>query len=448
MFVFGRPEGILRVSAYGGTPALIVEAEEGEQVYGPQVLPGGEWVLFTVTTVMGANRWDEAQIVVQSLNSGARKVLWEGGSDARYIPTGHLVYALGGVLYAMVFDLDSLEVVGGPVSLIEGIARAPNPGSQTATAHFSFSNGGSLVYLKGAVSAFNEGTLVMVDREGEVEPLGAPRRRYDDLRLSPDGQRLAAQVWGEQSDVWIYDIPRKTLTRLTFEGHNDTPIWTPDGKRVTFDSSRTGGRDLFWKPADGSGTADQLTTSQSPQFSTSWTPDGKFLAFREVNETSDIWVLSLADEPKPEPFLQTRFQEGAGMFSPDGRWLAYTSNESGQFEIYVQPFPGPGGKWQISTGGGSEPIWAHSGRELFYRNGPLMMMVDITTEPGFSAGNPKLLFEGQYFANQAPANANYDVTPDGQRFIMIKAADEEQEQIQINVVTNWFEELKERVPVP
>ena len=171
MIVFGRPEGILRVSANGGSPVLIVEAEEGEQVYGPQVLPGGEWVLFTATTVAGANRWDEARIVVQSLNSGERKVLWEGGSDARYLPPGHLVYALEGVLYAMVFDVDSLEVVGGPVSLIEGLARAPVPATQTGTAHFSFSDGGSLVYLNGTGSASSLGTLALADRNGAVEPL-------------------------------------------------------------------------------------------------------------------------------------------------------------------------------------------------------------------------------------------------------------------------------------
>ncbi len=292
-----------------------------------------------------------------------------------------------------------------------------------------------------------ERTLVWVGRQGAVEPLAAPPRVYSDPRLSPDGQQVAVEA-SEPPHIWIYDIPPGTLTRLTFEGWNDSPLWAPDGKRVAFSSNRASGPlNLFWKAADGSGQAEQLTARKHHQRPLSWSPEGQVLAFSELHSTtaSDIWVLPLQGERKPRPFLQTRFDEGAAVFSPDGHWLAYTSNESGRYEVYVQPFPGPGGKWRISTEGGHEPVWAKSGRELFYRNGNKMMAVEITTQPTFRAGTPTLLFEGQY-VQPGPRRANYDITPDGQRFLMIKEYEQREAATQINVVLNWFEELKRLVP--
>ena len=203
---------------------------------------------------------------------------------------------------------------------------------------------------------------------------------------------------------------------------------------------------IFWQPADGSGKPERLTTSQYPQTPQSWSPDGQLLAFREQTATTgnDIWVFRLSDR-KAEPFLKTPFPEGPARFSPDGRWVAYRSSESGRNEIYVQPFPGPGGKWQISTEGGGEPVWNPNGRELFYRNGNKMMAADITMQPGFAAGKPRLLFEGPYVP--APTAApNYDVSPDGQRFLMLKASQQQQAVTQIHVVLNWFEELNRQAP--
>jgi len=449
IIVFGQgARGLWQVPGAGGTKQPLVTGDSLAGVFGhgPQILPGGKVVLFTLTRT---RNWNDAQIVVQDLETGERRVLVEGGTDARYLPTGQLVYVRDGTLLAVPFDLKRLAVAGGPVPIVEGIAQSPG---QTGAAHFSLSSSGSLVYVPGNTGPPNS-TLVWVDRQGTIKPLEAPARQYRDPRLSPDGQRLALRIIGDSTDIWVYDITRLTLTRLTFEGINQHPVWTPDGSRVAFRSTRREQSNLFWKPADGSGQAERLTTGQQVQSPSSWSPDGQLLAFFERSPAEpagdsgnyDIWVLPLAGDRKPRPFLQTPFGEGEAVFSPDGRWLAYVSNESGRQEIFVQPFPGPGGKWQISTGGGIEPVWARSGRELFYRNGDQMMTVDTTTQPSFRAGAPRLLFEGNFLTGTA-FRANYDVTPDGQRFVMVQQGEGVSGVSQIHVVLNWFEELKRRVP--
>jgi Tol biopolymer transport system component len=251
-----------------------------------------------------------------------------------------------------------------------------------------------------------------------------------------------------ESQIWLYDLSRETLTRFTFEGnYNPLPVWTPDGKRIAFESNKEGPLNIFWQLADGGGGLERLTTSEYLNAPHSWSPDGKLLAFIEVNPSTqrDIWVLRLGDR-KAEPLLRTRFDETSPRFSPDGRWLAYISDESGRYEVYVQPYPGPGGKWQISTEGGTEPVWNRNGRELFYRSGDKVMAMDIATQPNFAAGTPRMLFEGPYESPPVP-NANYDVSPDGQRFLMLKPTEQaETAPTQINVVLNWFEELKQKVP--
>jgi Tol biopolymer transport system component len=246
----------------------------------------------------------------------------------------------------------------------------------------------------------------------------------------------------------LYDLSRETLTRLTFEGtSNLNPSWTPDGKRIAFVSNMKGPQNIFWQLADGSGGLERLTNSENGNYPALWSRDGQLLAFVEVNPTTgyDIWVLRISDH-KAEPFLRTPSNEVQPRFSPDGRWIAYASNESGRYETYVQPYPGPGGKWQISTDGGAEPVWNPTGRELFYRSGDKMMAVDIVTQPGFSAGKPRMLFEGSYEVSAA-STPSYDVSTDGQRFLMLKPVEQTQAApTQINVVLNWFEELKQKVP--
>jgi eukaryotic-like serine/threonine-protein kinase len=225
-------------------------------------------------------------------------------------------------------------------------------------------------------------------------------------------------------------------------------IWTPDGKRLTFRSMVSSSLNLHWMPADGSGTAERLTTSENQQSPGSWSPDGHVLAFSEQDSTTgwDIWALKLEGDRRPHPFLQTPFNEGGPIFSPDGGWLAYQSDESGRLEIYVRSFPGPGGKWPISTEGGTEPVWARNGRELFYRNGDKLMAAAVETKPTFVAAKPKLLFEAHYETGLYPSFPSYDVSPDGQRFLMIKPSEQESAATQINVVLNWSEDLKRRVP--
>jgi Tol biopolymer transport system component len=253
-------------------------------------------------------------------------------------------------------------------------------------------------------------------------------------------------------NVWVSEVARGTLTKLTFGANNFLSAWSPDGQRLAFASDRTGQWNLFRMPADGSGAAEPLLKSDYPQLPNSFSPDGRLLAFTDFHPDTlaDISLLPLAGERRPRPFLQTPFAEWGAVFSPDGRWIAYVSNESDSDQVYVRPFPGPGGKWQISTDEGREPVWAPDGRELFYRrhNGREVMAVSIKTEPEFTAGPPRVLFEGRYEEGELHVIQNYDLAPDGQRFVMIKRSEPDRGPTQLNVVLNWFEELNRRVPRP
>ena len=438
-------QGIWKVPASGGKPEVLipVDSEKDEIAHGPQILPDGQAVLFTLGTAGMA--WDESQIVVQSLETGERKVLINGGRDARYAPTGHLVYTREETLLAVPFDLAKLEVTGGPVPIVEGVQQAEASGA----AQFSFSNSGSLVYLPSGQEVLST-TLVWVNRQGQMTPLAENQRSYQHPRLSPDGKRIAGGIRsGTDLDIWIYDIDRDTHTRLTFEGVNGRPVWTLDGKRVAFDSSRSGTVDLYWKLADGSGEAELLLKGEGGlQRLVTWTPDGQILAFagQDANRGYDILILPLEGDRTPAPFLATSFDERAPAFSPDGHWLAYISNESGKNEVYVQPYPGPGGKRLISTNGGTEPVWSADGRELFYRQGIQIMAVAVETQPTFTTGTPQVLFAGSEYPADPAGHQGYDVSADGQRFLMVRS----QQGIgatSLYVVLNWFEELKRLAPV-
>ena len=297
--VFGQPTGIVRVSANGGQPEMLVSVKDGEVMYGPQVLPGGEWLLFTVATAATTEAWDKAQIVVQSLKSSERKTLVSGGSDGRYLPTGHLVYARGGVLFAVPFDLPRLAVTGGPVPIVEGVKRSQGT---TGAAHFSVSSTGSLVFVPGPASTFSTlSDLALVDRNGAVQPLKLPPGPYEYPRLSPDGKRIAfGSDDGKSAVVWIYDVAGVgSACRLTLGGRNRVPVWSADGERVAFQSDRDGDLGLFWQRADGTTAAERLTkpdkdTAHVPE---SWSPDGKTLLFSVAKGSSyAVAALSLPDK--------------------------------------------------------------------------------------------------------------------------------------------------------
>jgi serine/threonine protein kinase/Tol biopolymer transport system component len=444
MIVFSNSNsaGLSRVSAIGGNPHILttVDRGKGESSHRwPQFLPGGKEILITVATGSG---WDEQHIAALRLGTEEKRIILRGGHTGRFIPTGHLVYYRAGALLAVLFDPVRMEVVGNPPETVaEGVAQSES----IVGAQYSFSETGSLAYVSAGLRQFDR-RLVWVDREGKVEPLAAPIRAYFYQRLmgpslSPDGRQIAVQIESRYREIWIYDIARGTLTRLTTEsGSNYFPIWTPDGKRITYLGFRAGYRNLYWRDADGTGDEEQLTTGENQQLSTSWSPDGKWLIYSELSPATgyDIWMLSVDGERKQKPFLRTQFTESNAQFSPDGRFLAYQSDDSGRTEIYVRPFPGPGGKYQISIEGGENARWARNGRELFFRNGNAMMAVDIKMQPAFTAGKPRLLFEGQL--------GDGDVAPDGKRFLMVQPVDPEP-PTRIHLVLNWFEELKQRVAI-
>jgi eukaryotic-like serine/threonine-protein kinase len=452
--LFGQDhKGIMRVSANGGTPEVLVSVKDGEQAYGPQILPGGETVLFTLVTGTAADRWDKAQIVTQSLRSGERKTLVNGGSDGRYVPTGHLVYALGGVVFAVPMDLRRLEVTGGPVPIIEGVRRAAASG--TGAAQFDFSRAGSLVYLPGPISPMsNLSDLALIDRKGGVEAMKLPLNPYQHPRVSPNGTQIAFGTEdGKDAIVWIYDLGSTTSTRrLTFGGRNRFPIWSADGQRVAFQSDREGDLGIFWQRADGSGAAERLTkpdqgTSHVPE---SWSPKGeRFLFGMTKGPSVSLWTYSLLDK-KPTSFADVQSPNPINAaFSPDGRWVAYTVTEGAVNGIYVQPFPATGAKYLVSRTSAVAPVWSRDGRELVSQpQGGQGAVQTITTQPSFSFSPPVPVPRGGAFTGGVTGQRNYDVMPDGRILGVIAAGQSQAAEPtpQIQVVLNWFEDLKRRVP--
>jgi serine/threonine-protein kinase len=447
MIVFAptATSALQQMSDSGSPPQPLTRLEKGNNQRWPEFLPGGKALLFSVAPV--AINFSNAQITVQVIGTGERRNLIQGGMQPRYAPTADLIYAQGGSLMAVAFDPQRLEVTGTAIPVVEGVLQSAMSGA----AQYSFSATGSLVYVPTDVPGGAQATqsrLVWVNRSGIEQPLAAPAHTYVFPRLSPDGRRVATGITEQESQVWLYDLSRETLTRFTFDGSvNINPIWTPDGKRIAFQSNKEGPSNLFWQMADGSGGLERLTSSENIQVPSSWSRDGELLAFLDINSTTGFDIVIWRQSNRTaQPFLRTQFNETAPRFSPDGRWLAYVSDESGRYEIYVQPYPGPGGKWQISTEGGREPVWNPNGRELFYRSGDKMMAVDITTQPSFAVGKPHALFEGPYVPTPLTF-PDYDVSSDGQRFLMLKASEQARAApTQINVVLNWFEELKQKVP--
>jgi Tol biopolymer transport system component/predicted Ser/Thr protein kinase len=454
-------KGIVRVSANGGKPETIIAVDDAEQAHGPRMLPGGDSVLFTLALTsnaaagtVGPERWNKAHIVAQSLRSGKRRVLIEGGSDARYVASGHLVYALSGTILAVPFDADALTVTGGPVPVIEDVVNA---NSATGTSQFSISQNGSLVFVPGG-SEFSLQQLTWFDRAGKaVGTTGSPGG-FAGINVSSDGKRFAVHRHeGGGGDIWVYETPTGAPMRLTFDPSQDNgmPVWSPDGRRIVFQSLRNGKWGLYEKNSDGTGAEDLLLESELVKTPMAWSPDGQSIAYGVLDpkNLSDLWVLRLDGDRKPSALLVSRFGENFSQVSPNGKWLAYISTESGTPHVYVKSFPRGDGKWQVSTADyGSFPRWRGDGKELFYLTGVdrgKMMSVEVNgSGSSFVAATPAELFAPGLYGAVTPGHRGnffpYAVSPDGQRFLMPQpmSASKPSASPSINVILNWTSLLK------
>ncbi len=441
----GDQSGLFRVAATGGQPARIVapDASKGEQDYTwPDVLPDGSAVLFTIRRA-GAMR----QIAVRSLESGEQKILVDGNYPT-FVSTGHLLYAVGGTITAIGFDSATHELRGSAVAVQDGIVTKGN-----GVANYATARNGTLVYVPGSAVAYVS-RFVWKDRNGR--PLGAAVDGQLDFprypRISPDGRRLAATLGpSNEGSVWVYDLAGASQPlKLTFMAHNITPTWTPDGQRVVFASNRDGSApNLYALPGDGSRLEpERLTTGANGQTGAVWAPTGQLLMFNEASGQTgtDLWIMRATGDRKPEPWLQTMFDEGEASFSPDGRWVAYVSDQTGDAEVWVRPFPGPGSPVRVSPNGGHDPRWSRDGKELFYHEGNKMMTAEVvSTQPDVRFRMPRVLFDGGFIPWEPNAPRTYDVAPDG-RFLMIEQTPSYLTQ-RFAVVLNWHEELRRRVPV-
>ncbi len=461
----GGPDGISRVSP-GGAPEQLVSVGADQLAHGPQILPGGEFVLFTLATGTDAGRWDAAQIVVQSLTSRERKTIIKGGSDGRYVPSGHLIYAMSGSLFAVAFDPSTLTVRGAPVSVLVGVGRSV-PIEATATAKFSVSETGSLVYVAGpADTTSNLRTLALSDRNGVPVPLKLPPGNYAHPRVSRDGARLAVGIDGRQeAHVWIYDLAgTSTIRRLTLEGRNRYPVWSADGLRVAFQSDRQGDLGIFWQSADGGGGVERLTLPPqgAAHVPESWSPDGKHLLFTEQKSTGYVlFSLSLVDK-KILQFggVRSSAPTSAG-FSPDGRWVTYASTESagGMLSpgrgVFIQPFPATGSTYPVPKARiDFHPVWSPDGSQIFYVSAAAepFVAVSVQTQGGVTFGAPT---EVPPAVPRPRLTLNdvrgYDLLPDGKFLGLVPVGDQDIAGLlprqEIGVVLNWFEELKRLVPV-
>lgn len=449
---FGTLGGLKRVAASAGNPEFFTTIDTSEEeglIHGvPKMLPENRGLVFTVANPSDLKSF---RIALYSFNTKEWNVILdETGSHAHYVSTGHIVYMREDILMGMPFDLQKLEVTGSPEQVLD---------NKIWFGQFSVSSDGSLVYMPNLSSGKRpERSLVLVDRKGNEKLLTDLKQRYRNPRFSPDGKYIAIDIIEKNREsidtenVWVFDMERSFFTQQTFETSNLDPIWTPDGKRLIFGSEEIDGTSkVYWKQVNSTEEPELLLEGNYPWI-TSLSPDGKVMAFYDRKDKTGLDIFTMdANDKTITPIANSPAEELSPMFSPDGRFIAYGSNESGQREIYVQPYPPTGRKWQISNDGGTEPVWAPNGKELFYRSGERMIAVSINTSPEFKPGIPQKLFEGKYrlYFTQGFA-PGYDIHPDGDKFVMVKEEEAEentQTRVQINVVLNWFEELMQRVSI-
>lgn len=451
---FAVGDRLLRVSADGGKPEVLAVADngKGEAAYWwPTFLPDGRALLFTIVP---SGDWSEkgsegsiqnAQVAVLDLRTGKRKVLFEGGSHAQYLQSGHLVYAAGSTLRAVAFDLRKFAIVGTPKTVLPEVEM-----SRAGAADFDVARDGTLVYTPGDVQS-DLVTLTWVDRHGHEEATGIPPFSYRYPRLSPDGGRV---VFGSPRDLGIWDLSGRKLSWFGI-GPTSYPVWTPDGQRLVFASTRAGAANIYQQVIDGTQPTTRLTESPHNQFPTAISPDGNHVVFREDAASSNLMLLDLTGKRRAESLIQTPFMGANADFSPDGRLVTFQSNESGQDEVYVQQFPNVAGKrWKVSSRGGTRPKWARNGHELFFVSPTgAMMSVPIQRQGAtFTVGTASMLFEGlSYFVGGSlTGGRTYDVSPDDERFLMMKPVSGSGRAASgrnIEVVLNWYEELSRTVPI-
>jgi serine/threonine-protein kinase len=447
----GVASGLQRMSANGGKREVLTRPEralgEVSHVW-PEALPGGEAVLYTVTASNGG--LDAASILLLDLRSGRPTTLIRGGTHAQYMPSGHLVYAAAGMLRAVGFDPARRIVVGASRSVVPHVLTTSLGASDAALAP-----DGTLVYVTGAAGVGTARTLTWVDRQGRETPIGAPPRPYAFPRLSPDGMRVATSVIEQNPDIWLWDLSHSTMTRVTSDPAVDTnPQWMPDGRHLVFSSNRGGALNLFNQVADSGSLAERLTDSPNGQQAADISAGGTHVVFTEFSPTTgaDVMALRVGGGHEVVPLVRTPFSERNGTVSPDGRWLAYEADDSGPFQIYVRPFPEVGnGHWQVSPSGGTQPLWSRNGKELFYvAPDGVLMRVSMANGPPASGGAPTKVLEGRYVMSVGGNfPRNYDIAPDGQRFLMIKASvvGANSAPPQLVVVQHFDEELKRLVRV-
>ncbi len=449
----------MRVSPNGGNPEVLVGAKAGELLFGPEMLPGGDALLFTIGTNATAtlDGWNRAVIVVQSLRTGERKTLVEAGADGRYVPTGHIVYAIGGTLFAVPFDLRRREVTGGQRAVVDGVMRTAT--GVSGAAQFDFVDNGSLVYVPGPPGTVPaQFDIAMTDPTGKVEPLGLPQGPYEYPRVSPDGKRITFGTDnGREAGVWVYDLSGGTaMQKLTIGGKNRFPIWSHDSQRIAFQSDREGDSAIFWQSADRTGTAERLTkpepgTTHIPDV---WSPDGKHLLYTIASgPTYTLSMLTLSDRTS-KPFGNVKSMARATPdFSPDGRWVAYSAPDPGgttNTQVYVQPFPPTGARYQLFAKAGDtphHPLWTPDGKQLRYvpRVGELDA-VTVETKPTFVFGNAVSV--PRSFPTASPSTPRtFDIAPNGNVVgVIVPAPNPAPAQRTIQVVLNWFDELKASMP--
>ena len=446
--IFGtrQPNGLWRIPVSGGEAEAVTTTEGTENHVWPEVLPGGRTVLFTIQI---GNDLAGARVAVLDLETGTQEVLISGGHAAQYVSSGHLVYASGNTLWAVGFDPTSLTITTDPIPVLDDVLVKP-----FGVASFSVSDTGSLVAVSGSVVG-DSNQLVWVDRAGVETFLfeDSNTRSFRNPRISPDGQQVSVVV-NERPTVfggWFLDLRRGVLQRLGVSGDASLPVLSPSGDQAVFARQEAGEvRNLFRLFMDGSAVPERLTTSEHLQIPTSWTPDGASLVFVQSTAASDndIWVLPMDGDGEQWMFRGTESDETQAMLSPDGNWIAYRSDASGRDEIYVEPFPDGGLPRLVSSGGGTEPVWARDMSELFYRNGTSVMAVSLVVGSGLIAGVPMQLFDGPYELT-ALRYSNYDVDLDGSRFVMVKPGSRgtSSAQTRVNLTLNWHQELLERVPI-